>query len=49
MIVVLYVPVFAELFDTIPLGLDGWMVVLPCSLIPLVLGELYKVIRYRGK
>lgn len=49
MLAVLYVPALADLFDTIPLGLDGWMVVLPCSLVPLVLGELYKVIRYRGK
>lgn len=49
MLGVLYVPALADLFDTIPLGLDGWMVVVPCATIPLVLGELYKVIRYRNK
>lgn len=47
MLVVLYVPSLNTLFDTIPLGLDGWMVALPASLLPLVLGEIYKAVKYK--
>lgn len=49
MLGVIYIEPLADLFDTIPLGIDGWMVVLPCALVPLVLGEIYKFVKYRGK
>lgn len=47
MLVVLYVPALNDLFETIPLGLDGWMVVIPAAFIPLVLGEAYKAIKFK--
>ena len=44
MLAVLYVPVLADLFDTLPIHSDGWLVVIPCAFLPLVMGEIYKVI-----
>lgn len=45
MLAVLYIPVLADLFDTIPVHADGWMVIIPAAFVPLVLGEVYKVIK----
>ena len=47
MLAVLYIPVLADLFDTIPVHADGWMVIIPAAFVPLVLGEVYKVIKSR--
>ncbi|MDO5027999.1 MAG: cation-translocating P-type ATPase [Bacillota bacterium] len=44
MLAVLYVPVLADLFDTLPIHSDGWFVVIPCAFLPLVMGEISKVI-----
>lgn len=45
MLGVMYIPPLADLFDTVPLGFKEWIVAIPCALIPLVLGEIYKVIK----
>lgn len=45
MIVVMYIPALADLFDTVPIGFKEWMVAIPCALLPLVLGEIYKVVK----
>lgn len=42
MFVVVYVPFLQTLFKTVPLGFKEWSVVLPCALIPFLVGELYK-------
>ena len=39
-----YLPFLANLLDTVPLGLQGWMLVIPLSLVPLVLGQIGKVL-----
>lgn len=41
-VMVLYVPVFNEIFDVMPLGWHDWEVVLTFSFIPMIVGELYK-------
>lgn len=49
MVAVLYIQPLAELFDTLPIHSDGWLVVIPCAFLPLVLGELYKVFTFKKK
>jgi Ca2+-transporting ATPase len=39
-----YLPFLANLLDTVPLGLQGWMLVIPLSLVPLVLGQIGKAL-----
>ncbi|MBU5437995.1 calcium-transporting P-type ATPase, PMR1-type [Tissierella sp. MSJ-40] len=41
---VLYLPFLQPIFDTFALGLRDWEIVLTYAFIPLVVGELYKVI-----
>lgn len=45
MLIVMYIPALADLFDTVPLGFKEWIVAIPCALVPLVLGEIYKVVK----
>ncbi len=45
LLVVLYVPFLQPIFDTVPLGFAQWEIVLIFAFIPLVIGELYKVIK----
>lgn len=44
-IAVIYIPGVNDLFDTVPLNLANWLVVLVASLVPLILGEAYKAIK----
>ncbi|MFO7944306.1 MAG: cation-transporting P-type ATPase [Anaerolineales bacterium] len=39
-----YLPFLANLLETVPLGLQGWMLVIPLSLVPLVLGQIGKAL-----
>lgn len=39
-----YLPLLSNLLDTVPLGLQGWMLVIPISLVPLVLGQIGKAL-----
>lgn len=41
-VMVLYVPMFNEIFDVMPLSMHDWEVVLAFSFIPMIVGELYK-------
>ncbi len=41
-VMVLYVPVFNEIFDVMPLTIHDWEVVLTFAFIPMLVGELYK-------
>ncbi len=41
-LLITYVPLFNQIFGTVPLGLVHWVWVLPASLIPAVLAELIK-------
>lgn len=47
MLVVLYVPALNGLFETFPMGAREWMIALPAALIPLVVGEIYKAIKFK--
>jgi hypothetical protein len=33
----------ADIFKTMPLGLQDWLIVIPLALLPLVVVEIYKV------
>ena len=44
MLAVIYIPLLQPIFDTFALGLKDWSVVLPYAFIPLVVGELDKMI-----
>ena len=44
MLLVLYVPFLQPVFNTFSLGLMDWKIVLPFAFIPLVVGELHKMI-----
>lgn len=48
MFAVVYIPVLQPIFHTYPLGLKEWSIVLRFCIIPLVAGELSKVIRKRA-
>lgn len=41
-VMVLYVPVFNEIFDVMPLTMHDWEIVLTFAFIPMIVGELYK-------
>lgn len=43
-VAVLYIPVFNGIFNVVPLGLTDWEIVLSFAFIPLVIGELYKML-----
>ncbi|SHH50049.1 Ca2+-transporting ATPase [Anaerosphaera aminiphila DSM 21120] len=49
MVIVMYVPGIREIFELDNIGLKDWSVVLIASFIPLVLGEIQKVIRFKKK
>lgn len=42
---VLYIPFFNEIFDTFPLGLRDWEIVVSFAFIPFIVGEVLKLIR----
>lgn len=44
LLVVIYVPFLQPIFDTFTVGLADWLMILLFSFIPLVFGEVYKVI-----
>ena len=44
LLLVLYVPFLQPIFSTFALGFTEWKIVLAYAFIPLVAGELYKVI-----
>lgn len=44
-VAVIYIPVFATLFNVTPLNLKDWIVVLALSLLPLILNEIIKIFR----
>jgi Ca2+-transporting ATPase len=41
-VVVLYIPALTGIFDVVPLTAHDWEIVLAFSLIPMLVGELYK-------
>lgn len=43
-VAVLYVPVFNGIFNVVPLTLQDWEIVMSFAFIPLVIGELYKML-----
>lgn len=45
LLVVLYVPFLQDIFYTFPLGLLDWEIVLSFAFIPLVIGEVVKIVR----
>lgn len=47
MLVVMYVPNIRELFELDSIGMNEWIVIIVASLIPLVLGEIQKVLRFK--
>lgn len=49
MVIVMYVPGIREIFELDNIGLKDWSVVLIASFIPLILGEIQKVIRFKKK
>lgn len=44
-VAVIYIPVFATLFNVTPLNLKDWILVLALSLLPLILNEIIKIFR----
>ena len=46
-LIVMFVPGVRELFKLDPIGIRGWIVVIIGAFIPLVLGEIQKVIRFK--
>ncbi|MBZ2175678.1 calcium-transporting P-type ATPase, PMR1-type [Schnuerera sp. xch1] len=44
LLIVIYVPFLQPIFDTYSLGLNDWGIILIFSFIPLVIGEIYKII-----
>ncbi len=49
LLAVLYIPFMATIFYTFPIGIKDWLIVLPYAFIPLVVGELSKVIFNKKK
>ena len=47
LLVVIYVPALEPIFDTFALGISDWLGIAAFSIIPLVFGEVYKVIVHR--
>ncbi len=48
LMVVIYVPIWQPIFDTVPLGVTEWRVVLPLMLFPALVAELAKLVRRRA-
>ncbi|QQK08891.1 cation-translocating P-type ATPase [Miniphocaeibacter halophilus] len=46
-LIVIYVPFLRDWFETFPLGLKDWAIVLPLSFLPFIIGEVSKLIRRR--
>ena len=44
-LIVIYIPFLANIFGTLPLSFHDWVIILPFSLLPLILGEVAKMIR----
>jgi Ca2+-transporting ATPase len=42
LLAVIYVPFLQPIFDTLPLGLDSWIIVLPLLFIPSMVAEITK-------
>lgn len=49
MLVVMYVPFMQPLFHTVTMGFAEWAWILPAATLPLIVGEVYKMIRYGHK
>lgn len=49
LMLVVYVPFLDIIFETIPLRLLDWAIIIPLALLPFIVGEFFKVIYYRGK
>lgn len=49
MLLVVYIPGVNDLFELVPLHWEHWKVIIPCALIPFVIGEVFKAIKYRNK
>lgn len=45
LLVVIYIPVLQPIFDTYAIGLKDWSMILVFAVLPLIVGELYKVIK----
>lgn len=43
-LLIVYIPFIRDFFDAVPLGLNGWTVILPFAILPFVAGELHKAI-----
>ncbi|MDO5018383.1 MAG: cation-translocating P-type ATPase [Lagierella massiliensis] len=48
-LIVVYVPFLNDLFETFPLELRDWILILPFSILPFAIGEIWKLIKGRGK
>lgn len=46
-LLVLYVPFLEDLFHLVDLNMNDWLIVLGASFIPLVLGEIQKMLRFK--
>lgn len=44
-LIVVYIPFLANIFGTMPLSVRDWVIILPFSLLPLILGEVFKLVR----
>jgi Ca2+-transporting ATPase len=44
LLVVTYVPFLNIVFDTVPLGLEHWLLILPALVIPALVAELTKLV-----
>lgn len=47
LLMAVYVPVLAKVLNVVPLGLDGWGLIMGTSLIPLVIGQIWKIWQMR--
>lgn len=47
MLMVIYIPLLQGAFHTLSLGINQWAIILTFAFLPLIIGELYKVVVYR--
>jgi Ca2+-transporting ATPase len=47
-LVVVYLPVFNEVFRTEPIGLSEWLIIIPIALSALIINDIWKVIKRRS-
>ncbi len=47
-LIVIYVPALDVIFNTVPFGFRDWAVILPLSIIPFIVGEVFKAIYYHA-